>query len=155
MLNTTGLQYAHLLNYSKTRGHSTHLLQQTLTLCNTWTAGLNLGIWGEVWTTLPNWLNGLFQEQRISLVFPWETMFCDTFLNRSCEVDWPTAGYRKPTPMEQDFRRAHQMLLAIICQLCCTWTTSLNSIRQPCSCKQGRHPGWDLSNWDSYCFYLQ
>lgn len=57
--------------------------------------------------------------------------------------------------MEQNLWRAHQMLLATTCQLCCTWTTSLNSIKQPCSCKHSRHPGWDLNNWDLYCICLQ
>lgn len=82
-------------------------------------------------------------------------MFCGTPLHRSFVAAWPIAGYRKPAPMEQIFRRAHEMLLATTCQLCCTLTTSLNSIKRPCSCKQGRHPGWDLNNWDLYCIYLQ
>lgn len=58
--------------------------------------------------------------------------------------------------MEQNFRRAHQTFLATTCQLCCTWTTSLNSIKQPCRCNQGRDLFyWDLHYWDLYCVCLQ
>ena len=58
--------------------------------------------------------------------------------------------------MEQNFRIAHQMLLATACQLCCIWTTSLNSTKQPCRCNQGRDLFyWKLDYWDLYCICLQ
>lgn len=74
-------------------------------------------------------------------------MLCDTLLHSSLTWCW----LQKASLMEQNFRRAHQMLLATTCQLCCTWKTSLNAIKQPCRCNQGR----DLFYWNSYSVCLQ
>lgn len=58
--------------------------------------------------------------------------------------------------MEQNFRKAHQMLLATTCQLCCIGPMSLNSIKQPCRCNHGWDLFyWDLNYWVLYCICLQ